>query len=70
MTVCGEDRATRFTLTKIGNTNSYVLLGRNVLSQLVRNKSKEEIKKIIDRNIDRTEGSKQLIEVELEIAPV
>jgi hypothetical protein len=41
MTVCPEERATRFVLRKIGNSDSYVLEGRNILSQLIRNKSKE-----------------------------
>jgi hypothetical protein len=41
MTVCPEERATRFNLKQIGRSDSYVLEGRNVLSQMVRNKSKE-----------------------------
>lgn len=40
MTVCGEEKATRFILNRMGNSNNFILEGRNILSQLIRNKSK------------------------------
>ena len=53
--ICSEERATRFTLKSKSatNSNSYIMEGKNILSLMVKNKSKEEIKKIIDRNIER-----------------
>jgi len=44
---------------------TYQLEGINKLSQMVRNKSKEEIKKIIDKSITRQGSGRKLLEVEL-----
>ena len=50
---CSEERATKFILKRIGNSSTFQLEGHNHLSQMVRNKSKEEIKRIIDKSIER-----------------
>jgi hypothetical protein len=66
---CSEDRATRFLLSKVVDSNKYIIEGRNSLSQMVRNKSQVEIKKIIDKSIER-QGSRASLEIELEVFPV
>ena len=55
---CAEERATRFILKRIGSSSSYLLEGRNNLQEMVRNKSKEEIRRIIDKSLEK-QGSRQ-----------
>ena len=61
---CSPERATRFVLKRLGSSQTYVMEGRNNLAHLVRNKSKEEVKRIIDKNIER-QGSRKVLETEL-----